>query len=380
MNADQNSTNNKWLGIGLVASVVLVAILVLPTLVSWPTISTGGWLVAGLLTSAGILIGGEYLIKKWGLNDFSAKAARAAFYFAAIVIAGIGITQTMSGGFNLPNMGPSYLHQLMQVFGFATPPWWLNLVIWFAAGSIVVMFAVGVYNHFKDGAPAVTKGTATLVITGAIIMLLMWMVLGPTRTGQAITAVQSGAQTQFDGWMAGGKIEIDWGMITLGFIGLAFLLGLWKKDIIRTAFMIVSAVIWLPFIAWKGIQALPAEFKADVQSVAAPVADTFKGWTKPTPPAPPPPPKLATDNRSDLGDFAPIFLGPDQERVLIKYQDDALCYYPVPGLGIWHRFEEPTTWFPGFDNNAWAIKLKNNSTSTIEVQAWREAGLVCNSR
>lgn len=253
--------------------------------------SSGGWLIAGLLVSAGVLIGGEYLIKKWALTDFSAKTARAGFYFAAIVVAGFGIFQTMSGGINVPNMGPSYLHQLMQMFGFATPPWWLYLVIWFAAGSIAVMFFVGVYHHFQDGAPAVTKGTTTLLLTGAIILLLMWMVLGPTRTGQAITAVQNGAQNQFDGLLAGGKIEIDWSMVALGLLGLFALLGLWKKDKIRTAAMILAAIIWLPLIAWQAIRALPVEFKADVSALTAPVTNTYKAWTKPAPPPAPPAPK-----------------------------------------------------------------------------------------
>ncbi len=192
MSAQPNSTNNKWLGIGLVASVVLVAILVLPSLVPLTTIPPKGWLIASLLGALAVYIGGELLIKKWGLADFSAKATRVAFAFGALVVAFIGISQIWSGG--LPSIGPSYLQTIMSFLGFQGPAWWMPMVSNFAMICIAVMFFVGVVHHFKDGAPIVTKTTATIIVSLAIIVLVMNWFLTPAVTTELVNAAQHDAQ------------------------------------------------------------------------------------------------------------------------------------------------------------------------------------------
>lgn len=230
------------------------------------TIPAGGWLIASILGAAGILVGGEILIKKQGLTDIGAKATRFAFTFAAIAVGYIGVSQVWSGTF------PALTFPQMSL---------LTAGVIFGGLTLLVMYLAGVYGFYQKGAPVFTKGTTVVVTVAVLALLLVYILIGPSRTAQLGGAMQGVAQTQFDAWMAGQPIiipNIDWGYVALGFFGLAFLAGLWKMKVIQAATMLTGAAIWLPFIAWMAWGSLPADFKADVSGALGAANETVNPW------------------------------------------------------------------------------------------------------
>lgn len=250
----------------LIVSIILLLGAGMVLMNSGIVISAGGWLIASILGAAAILVGGEILIKKQGLTDYAAKATRFAFTFAAIAVGYIGVSQVWSGTF------PAFTFPQMSL---------LTAGVIFGGLTLLVMYLAGVYGFYQKGAPFFTKGTTVVVTVAVLALLLVYFLIGPSRTAQLGGAMQGVAQTQFDAWMSGQPVAIptiDWGMVSLGFLGLAFLAGLWKMKIIQAATMLTGAAIWLPFIAWLAWGSLPADFKADVSGALGAANETVNPW------------------------------------------------------------------------------------------------------
>ncbi|MBP9717397.1 MAG: hypothetical protein KBD44_01645 [Candidatus Pacebacteria bacterium] len=232
--------------------------------------SAGVWLVASLLGAVFVYIVGERLIKKWGFADFSAKATRVAFAFAALVVALIGISQIWSGG--VPNFG------------------WLGSIYYFVVtadpGQVVIVTAVVLltliilYGAAKDawsGKGIIAIKMWRTAFAALVVFAFLFWLIGTYRMGQVGGAMQGAARTQLDAFLAGqpvAMLAIDWGYVALGFLGFAFLIGLWKMKIIQAATMLTGAIVWLPFIAWLAWGSLPADYKADVSGALSAANET----------------------------------------------------------------------------------------------------------
>jgi hypothetical protein len=103
------------------------------------TIPAGGWLIASLLGAASILVGGELLIKKFGLTDYAARATRFAFTVGAIVVAVTGISSVMTGNLGVPGM-PAWIQTGVTTLGrFGV----------ISLGVIAATMIFGIYRYTK---------------------------------------------------------------------------------------------------------------------------------------------------------------------------------------------------------------------------------------
>jgi hypothetical protein len=287
-------------------------------------------LVAGLLIAVTFLVWGEILIKKQGLTDFSAKAARTAFAIAALVVATIGISQIWSG--NWPSFG-----WVTLAYNYLMPTDFGHAVIGLAVTLLTVIILYGAGKDAWSGSGKITIKMWRAAFATLVGFAFLFWLIGTSRMGQVGDAMQGVARTQLDALLAGQPInfKIDMGYFSLGFLGLAFLAGLWKMKIIQAATMLTGAVIWLPFIAWLAWGSLPADFKDDVSGAlgaANEAVNPFVGETRYV---------VLQSNRA--GQDIPVTLGPnDNLRISVPMGGFKPC---IDASVAWKSNHGNASWF-----------------------------------
>lgn len=189
------------------AVMLVVAIMVLAN--SNITFPPEGWLVASLLGAAAILVGGESFIKKQGLADTGAKAARAAYVFGAVVVAGTGIYFTVMSYVTPGASLPTWLEDAIREIG------WFG-VISLAVIALTLVFGAWRYRLIPGNTSVYLLIAAIgffIIVGGAYVIM---MKLAPQETEMILGAAKNDIQGAAQGLVKTdpyGGTSIDWKQI-----------------------------------------------------------------------------------------------------------------------------------------------------------------------
>lgn len=236
------------------------------------SIPPGGWFFTSLIVTAGILVGGEILIKKLALADFGAKVARVAFVFAALVVALTGISQIWSG--TLPGTPgvPNWFSNLSNTIG------WFGIV---TVAVSAVALAVGGYRYTK--LPGNISAYLFVTVVACIIffggLYVIGLLVAPLQTQVLLDAAQASIQQGADGlttitspyghrtidWQAIG--ELNWGkffgILFFGICVIGFGVFLLKGHKIATfLFVVTASALVLPtafYYSWTNVVPEPVQ-------------------------------------------------------------------------------------------------------------------------
>lgn len=251
------------------AVMLVVAIMVLAN--SNITFPPEGWLVASLLGAAAILVGGESFIKKQGLADTGAKAARAAYVFGAVVVAGTGIYFTVMSYVTPGASLPTWLEDAIREIG------WFG-VISLAVIALTLVFGAWRYRLIPGNTSVYLLIAAIgffIIVGGAYVIM---MKLAPQETemilGAAKNDIQGAAQSLVKTDPYGGK-SIDWqqiGEFNWGkFFGFAFFgiciiaIGMFLlkgNKIVMLAFAVTASILVFPtafYYSWTFVVPEPVK-------------------------------------------------------------------------------------------------------------------------
>ncbi len=318
------------IAIGLLVTIIIGMVLVN----SGITIPPGVWFIAGLLIAATMLLVGEYLIKTWSLTDRAASVARFTTGLIALIIS-LGTIFPFWNG-TMPNI--SWIGSL---YNFVTADW-VQATQVLAALLIGGVVVYGAYREMKTSSGNIAiffwRAAFTLIV---VVAFLTWLI-GPQLMQQVGTVVQTGARNQLSAWLNGQQINpnVDWGKAALGGLGLLFLAGLWKMQIIQKGAMVTGAIIWLPFIAWLAWGSLPAEYKQGVNNVVGTVTGAAEGVYESLP-------MLGEDHYVNLA------ADPDGKRVVsnIGPYDTVTVYIARGTCGV--GWEATNAWQAEYGNADW---------------------------